>query len=215
MSQLLLHLTEPQARRNLGPGAVLLRGFALPREAALLAGIDAIAAAAPFRHMATRGGRHIAAEMTNCGPLGWVSDRGGYRYTPSNPETRRPWPAMPDVFLRLARDAARAADYADFRPDACLINRYHPGAGMALHRDDSEVHFDAPIVSVSLGLPIVFLFGGPERGDPVERIHLAHGDVVVWGGPARLRYHGVLPLRAAHHPVVGSCRFNLTFRRAG
>ena len=214
MSQLLLQIPEPGERRSLGEGAVLLRGFALERAPVLLEEIEAIAAAAPFRHMPTRGGRSIAAEMTNCGPLGWVSDRTGYRYASSDPASGRPWPAIPATFRQLATEAARVAGFADFRPDACLVNRYHPGAGMALHRDDSEAAFDAPIVSVSLGLPIVFLFGGFERGDPAERIRLAHGDVVVWGGPARLRYHGVLPLRPGHPPAVGACRYTLTFRRA-
>lgn len=215
MGQRFFDFAEPPERRSLAAGAVLLRGFALPHEGELLAGIEAVAAASPFRHMPTRGGRRIAAEMTNCGALGWVSDRAGYRYTPLDPESGGPWPAMPAAFLRLAGEAARAAGFSGFRPDACLVNRYHPGAGMALHRDDSEADLAAPIVSVSLGLPIVFLFGGLERSDPVERVRLAHGDVVVWGGPARLRYHGVLPLRAGHHPAVGSCRYNLTLRRAG
>ena len=187
--------------------AVLLPAFA-PDE--ILEAVEAIAAAAPFRHMLTPGGFRMSVAMTNCGPLGWVSDRKGYRYSPVDPETGRPWPAMPEAFLRLASEAAAAANFPAFVPDACLINRYVPGAKMSLHQDKDEKDFSQPIVSVSLGLPAVFLFGGPSRKDAVQRIALEHGDVVVWGGPARLFYHGVMPLKEGAQP----CRINLTFRRA-
>ena len=188
--------------------AVLLPAFA-PDE--ILEAVEAIAAAAPFRHMITPGGFRMSVAMTNGGPLGWVSDRKGYRYSPVDPETGRPWPAMPEAFLRLANEAAAAANFPAFVPDACLINRYASGAKMSLHQDKDEKDFSQPIVSVSLGLPAVFLFGGPSRKDPVKRIALEHGDVVVWGGPARLFYHGVMPLKEGARPY----RFNLTFRRAG
>ena len=188
--------------------AALLRGFA-PDDT--LARVEAIAAAAPFRHMITPGGFRMSVAMTNCGALGWVSDRSGYRYSPVDPETGLPWPPMPESFLRLASEAAASANFPAFVPEACLINRYAPGAKMSLHQDRDERDLSQPIVSVSLGLPAVFLFGGPSRKDPVQRIALEHGDVVVWGGPARLFYHGVMPLKEGARPY----RFNLTFRRAG
>src|SRR6187399_1751233 len=165
----------------IAPGAFLLPHFALPEEAAILAAIRTIAEKAPFRHMHTPGGQKMSVAMTNCGPLGWVTDRKGYRYSPVDPETNEPWPAMPEVFLNLAASAAASAEFANFLPDACLINRYEPGAKMSLHQDKDELDFGEPIVSVSLGLPATFLFGGFARGDKSERIPLEHGDVVVWG----------------------------------
>ena len=156
----------------------------------------------------------MSVAMTNCGTAGWVTDRTGYRYTTRDPETDRPWPAMPERFTDLATRAAAEAGFGGFMPDACLINRYAPGARLTLHQDHNEHDFSAPIVSVSLGLPAVFLFGGQQRNEPQRRVHLLHGDIVVWGGPARLRHHGVLPLRAGHHPLIGGYRINLTFRKA-
>ncbi len=197
----------------IGPGALILRGFAL--DPGLLAEVGQIAAAAPFRHFQTPGGRQIGVEMTNCGPLGWVSDRRGYRYDACDPATGRPWPAMPQRFCQIAHKAAARAGFADFRPDACLINRYVPGVKMGLHQDRDEAGFQAPIVSVSLGLPAMFQFGGPDRKDPVRRHPLDHGDVVVWGGPSRLAWHGVLTLKDGVHPQTGRARINLTFREAG
>ena len=196
-------------------GAVVLRGFALPDETMLLQAIDMVVAQAPFRHLITPGGFRMSVGMSNAGTLGWVSDRRGYRYDPIDPDSGKYWPSMPDIFLRLAGSAAAQAGYAGFVPDACLINRYEPGTRLSLHQDRNERDFDQPIVSVSLGIPAVFLFGGMQRADPQIRVPLGHGDVVVWGGPARLRYHGVLPLKPNHHDVLGSSRINLTFRRAG
>ncbi|RXZ44519.1 DNA oxidative demethylase AlkB [Crenobacter cavernae] len=196
------------------PGAVVLRGLAMPDEAALLAALDDIAAAAPFRHMVTPGGFCMSVAMTNCGAYGWVSDRGGYRYDAADPDSGRRWPRMPDVFLRLATDAAARAGFDGFAPDACLVNRYAPGARLSLHQDKNERDLGQPIVSVSLGLPALFLFGGSRRDDKPARVPLTHGDVVVWGGPARLRYHGVMPLKDGLHPLVGGYRINLTFRKA-
>lgn len=196
------------------PGAMLLGGFALPIEAPLLDALHDVMAAAPFRHMVTPGGHRMSVAMTSCGAVGWVTDRRGYRYEPHDPESGRPWPAMPEVFARLATRAAAAAGYPGFEPDACLVNRYEPGAKMSLHQDRDERDLHAPIVSVSLGLPAVFLFGGSRRTDPTRRISLRHGDVVVWGGPARLAYHGVMPLKDGAHPVLGRMRVNLTFRKA-
>lgn len=202
--------TEP-----LAPGAAVLRGFARAGDAALLADLAHVTGAAPFRHMLTPNGLRMSVAMTNCGALGWVSDKTGYRYDPADPETGRPWPCLPASFLLLASDAAAQAGFEGFVPDACLVNRYEPGARLSLHQDRDERDFGAPIVSVSLGLPAVFLFGGGSRSDKALRVPLAHGDVVVWGGPARLRYHGVLALKDGRHPLLGPRRINLTFRKAG
>jgi alkylated DNA repair protein (DNA oxidative demethylase) len=196
------------------PGAMVLRGFATPVAASLLVALEPIIERAPFRHMFTPGGLRMSVAMTNCGPLGWVSDRTGYRYSAADPESGLPWPPIPAPFLRLAQEAATQAGFAEFRPDACLINRYTPGTRLSLHQDRNEQDFSAPIVSVSLGLPAVFLFGGPSRTDKCMPVPLMHGDVVVWGGPARLHYHGVRPLKDGDHSVVGSQRINLTFRKA-
>ena len=203
------------SRTALGPGATLLPGFARGDDRRLLAALEAITAAAPFRRMLTPGGQAMSVAMTSCGPLGWITDRRGYRYVATDPESGRAWPPMPAEFLRLAGDAAVAAGYPGFVPDACLINRYEPGTRLSLHRDEDERDLSAPVVSVSLGLPATFLFGGPRRTDPARRLELQHGDVVVWGGPSRLHYHGVLPLVDGEHPRTGRLRFNLTFRKAG
>lgn len=202
-------------REDLCPGAMVLRRFALRDAAALLAALRRIEAEAPFRRMVTPGGFRMSVAMTNCGERGWVTDRTGYRYDPNDPESGKPWPPMPNVFLQLAQSAAADADFAGFEPDACLINRYEPGTRLSLHQDRNERDFTAPIVSVSLGIAAVFLFGGPQRSDKTVRVPVTHGDVVVWGGPARLHHHGVLPLKQGHHPLTGECRVNLTFRKAG
>ena len=207
----------PAAPAPLVPGSsasLLLRAFALPYLDELLPALDAIVLAAPLRHMATPGGLRMSVAMSNCGALGWVTDGRGYRYARRDPASGLPWPPMPPVFLHLAREAALAAGYADFNPDACLVNRYAPGARMALHQDRDECDFTAPIVSVSLGLPATFLFGGAERADKAVRIPLLHGDVVVWGGADRLRFHGVAPLKEGEHALLGAQRINLTFRKA-
>lgn len=201
--------------RVLAPGAMLLAGRARATAADLIAQIQAITRAAPFRQMITPGGRTMSVAMTNCGPLGWISDSRGYRYTPHDPLTGQPWPAMPDSFLTLAMHTATEAGYPGFTPDACLINRYEPRTRLTLHQDRNEREFGQPIVSISLGLPAVFLWGGPTRTDPVRRVPLAHGDIVVWGGPARLAHHGIHPLAEGTHALTGHTRLNLTFRRAG
>lgn len=214
MTHLPLFDSGPGACWNepLDTGTTLLHGFALANDNGLLDGIDAVSAAAPFRHMVTPGGFEMSVAMTNCGPLGWVSDRLGYRYVERDPLTGNPWPAMPSDFLRLAAEAAAAAGFGNFSPDACLINRYEPGTRLTLHQDKDERDFSQPIVSVSLGVPATFLFGGLKRADKTRRIPLLHGDVVVWGGPDRLRYHGVLALKENRHPRLGNRRINLTFR---
>jgi alkylated DNA repair protein (DNA oxidative demethylase) len=201
-------------RQELTVGAVLLNGQVLADEDALLAALDAIVAQAPFRHMTTPGGFVMSVAMTSCGAVGWVTDRSGYRYEPCDPQSSLPWPAMPALFGRLASEAAAQAGFPGFVPDTCLINRYEPGARMSLHQDKDEGDFGNPIVSVSLGLSATFQFGGLQRSDKPQKISLHHGDVVVWGGPARLAYHGVLALRDGEHPRLGRKRINLTFRRA-
>ena len=194
-------------------GAVLLRGFARPFEAELLPALRAILKQAPFRHLITPGGHRMSVAMTNCGSVGWVSDDTGYRYDAIDPVSKLPWPAMPTVLRRLAADAASDAGFNGFEPEACLINRYVPGAKLSLHQDKDELDFAAPIVSVSLGLPAIFLFGGLKRADKPARYRLEHGDVVVWGGPSRLFFHGVAPLADGEHAVMGRQRINLTFRK--
>ena len=197
----------------LSPGAIVLRGFASAHEAALKDDVARVAAAAPFRHLITPGGFRMSVAMTNCGELGWVSDRRGYRYDPVDPDSGARWPALPESFRALARDAAARAGYDDFMPDACLVNRYAPGARLSMHQDRDEKDLRAPIVSVSLGLPATFLWGGDERADKSRKVALHHGDVVVWGGPSRLRFHGVLALKDGEHPFAGGHRINLTFRK--
>lgn len=201
-------------KEALSPGAVVLRGFASTDEAVLLAALNGVIALAPFRHMITPGGYRMSVAMTNCGSFGWVTDRTGYRYDAIDPESGHPWPQMPDSFLNLATSAAAQAGFQEFVPDACLINRYEPGARLSLHQDKNERDFGEPIVSVSLGIPAVFLFGGSKRADKPRRIPVTHGDVMVWGGLARLHYHGVMPLKEGYHPFVGLYRLNLTFRKA-
>lgn len=202
------------APETIAPGAALLRGFALEVDEALLQAVDAVTAAAPLRHLVTPGGYTMSVAMSNCGELGWVSDRSGYRYDPRDPLSGKLWPPMPDCFSRLALKAAAEAGFGNFRPDACLINRYEPGARLSLHQDKDEGQLDAPIVSVSLGLPAVFLFGGLKRSDKPARYRLLHGDVAVWGGASRLAYHGVAPLAEGEHVRLGRQRINLTFRCA-
>jgi DNA oxidative demethylase len=202
------------AAEPIAAGAVVLRGFAQQDAAALVAAVEAIAAMAPFRHMVTPGGWRMSAAMTSCGQVGWVTDRTGYRYAAADPTTGRPWPPMPERFHRLAAGAAAAGGFPGFAPDACLINRYMLGARLSLHRDGDERDLTQPIVSVSLGLRAVFLWGGGRRADRPRRIALESGDVVVWGGPARLTYHGVAPLADGDDPVTSNCRINLTFRKA-
>jgi alkylated DNA repair protein (DNA oxidative demethylase) len=202
------------ARQEIAEGAILLRGFAGAFEHDLIPALRAVVEQAPFRHMHTPGGRQMSVAMTNCGNFGWVTDRTGYRYDAVDPETGRAWPAMPAVFLLLAQQAATRAGFAGFAPDACLINLYEPGSRMSLHQDRDERDFDQPIVSVSLGLPAVFLFGGLKRSDKPRRFRLQHGDVVVWGGPSRLFFHGVAPLTEGEHDSLGRQRINLTFRKA-
>lgn len=210
-----LFADEQPWQEPLAPGAVVLRRFALAHSEALMRGIADVVSVAPLRHMVTPGGYTMSVAMTNCGQLGWTTDKRGYLYDAADPQTQRPWPAMPQAFVTLCNAASAAAGYPDFRPDACLINRYAPGAKLSLHQDKDEPDLRAPIVSVSLGLPAVFQFGRLKRSDPLQRLLLEHGDVVVWGGESRLFYHGIAPLKPGYHPLTGECRYNLTFRQAG
>ena len=215
MSTLDLFADEsPMGIEPIGPQSVVLRGHALPRAAPLLAAVDGVMAQAPLRHLVTPGGFTMSVAMTNCGALGWTSDRRGYRYSAIDPVSGQPWPAMPAVFAQLAGEAAAAAGFEGFAPHACLINQYLPGSRLSLHHHRDERDLGAPIVSVSLGMPATFLFGGLARADKTARVLLRHGDVVVWGGVDRLRHHGVLPLKDQPHPLLGGRRINLTFRKA-
>jgi len=207
-------LSTDEAREVLGAGAMLLRGFVSAEQAGLMESVRGVLGSAPFRHMVTPGGQKMSVAMTNCGLAGWVSDRRGYRYDPIDPVSGEAWPRMPALFLRVAQSAAAEAGFPAFTPDVCLINRYEPGTRLSLHQDKDERDFSAPIVSISLGLPATFLFGGLSRSERPRRIRLESGDVVVWGGPARLTYHGIAPLADGDHPLTGRCRINLTFRRA-
>jgi alkylated DNA repair protein (DNA oxidative demethylase) len=209
-----MSIATPSCDLPLDEGAVLLGGFARPVDRELLDALEAVARDAPFRHMETPGGWRMSVAMTNCGTAGWVTDRSGYRYDPIDPESGRRWPAMPEIFSHLAIRAAKAGGFADFTPDACLINRYEPGTRLSLHQDRNEREFGSPIVSVSLGLPAIFLWGGQKRTDRPRRVPLVHGDVVVWGGKARMTFHGVHSLAEGTHPLTGNFRYNLTFRRA-
>lgn len=207
--------TPTQAMEPLAQQACVLRGFALPFVEAVLPALAHICEVAPFRHMVTPGGFSMSVALTNCGHLGWTSDRSGYRYSPIDPASGQPWPELPSAFLALATAAANAAGFPDFVPDACLVNQYQPGSRMSLHQDKDERDYTWPIISVSLGIPATFLFGGHHRADKPQRVPLFHGDVVVWGGKDRLRYHGVAPIKEALHSVMGAQRINFTFRKAG
>lgn len=205
---------EPGTQEIIGDGAVVLRGFVLDIAPEILRTVDMIAARSPFRRMQVPGGHTMSAAITNCGHAGWVSDLKGYRYDPTDPQTGAPWPPMPDLFIDLAARAAAQTGYPGFVSDACLINRYVPGAGVSLHQDKNERDFTAPIVSISLGLPAVFLFGGLKRNDRTARTQLLHGDAGVWGGASRMAFHGIRPLKPGLHPLTGECRINLSFRKA-
>ena len=199
---------------QLADGAILLRGFAKDVDSTLISAFEEVIAQAPLRHMVTPGGYRMSVAMTNCGQAGWVTDRTGYRYDAIDPGSGRAWPALPEAFMDVARRAATRAGFENFLPDACLINCYEPGARLSLHQDKNERDAAAPIVSVSLGLPAVFLFGGAQRQDRTRRYRLEHSDVGVWGGPARFTFHGIAPLADGYHPLLGRKRINLTFRKA-
>jgi DNA oxidative demethylase len=204
-----LPLSQPTSI-PLGPGICLLPGRAGP---GILAAAQGVLAAQPPRAMTTPWGKKMSVAMTNCGPLGWVTDAGGYRYAAGDPQTGQPWPAMPDVLRRLAAEAASEAGYGGFEPEACLINLYGPAARMGLHQDRDERDFGRPIVSVSLGRSALFRIGGTRRADPTRAVTLDHGDIIVFGGVSRLIFHGVDRLTGPAHDELGDSRINLTFRR--
>jgi DNA oxidative demethylase len=200
---------------SLGDGTTFFRSMIVDEAPAILEHIDRISELAPLRHLVTPGGKKMSVAMSNCGALGWVSDHAGYRYQRHDPLTSKPWPAMPALFLVLAQRAAALAGYDNFQPNVCLINRYGIGARMGLHQDRDERDLSAPIVSFSLGLPAKFIWGGLQRTGQTRRFMVEHGDVLVWGGPDRLRFHGVAPLPPGRHPLTGEVRFNITFRQTG
>ena len=204
--------TDPSIE-PLAEGVILLRSFCRDEAPALVDAITTVTQSAPFRQMVVPSGHTMSVAMTNCGDLGWITDRTGYRYTTVDPSTGKPWPAMPAPLLQLSQRAATAAGFPGFTPNACLINRYAPGTRLSLHQDKNEQDYTHPIVSASLGLPATFLLGTLRRADTPRRIRIQHGDVLVWGGPARLIYHGVAPVPSGSHPLTGPFRINLTFRR--
>lgn len=206
--------SQPPSTEQIGVQSFVFRGLALPLMDRLLPALEATLTLAPFRNMVTPGGYTMSVALSSCGQFGWTTDRDGYQYSPIDPQTGQHWPEMPQVFMELARTAAQAAGFGDFEPDACLINRYIPGAKLSLHQDKDERDYQWPVVSVSLGIPAIFLFGGHARNDSTQRVPLFHGDVVVWGGVDRLRFHGVQPIRQASHPLLGEQRINLTLRKA-
>ena len=208
-------LQQPAGREQIGEQSYVLRGLALPWIERILPELRRVLAQSPFRQMVTPGGFTMSAALSSCGDLGWTTDTSGYRYSPVDPRSQQPWPQMPEVLRQLAVQAAAQAGFFDFAPDACLINRYVPGAKMSLHQDKNERRYSEPVASISLGLPAIFLFGGHERSDKPRKVSLFHGDVVVWGGVDRLRFHGVMPIKEGVHPVMGPQRINLTFRAAG
>lgn len=208
-------LQQPAGREQIGEESYVLRGYALPWIDRVLPELRRVLAQSPFRQMVTPGGFTMSAALSSCGALGWTTDTSGYRYSPLDPRSQQPWPSMPRALRELAIQAAAEAGFVDFAPDACLINRYVPGAKMSLHQDKNERRYSAPVVSVSLGLPAIFLFGGHKRTDKPQKVSLFHGDVVVWGGVDRLRFHGVMPIKDGVHTIMGPQRINLTFRTAG
>jgi alkylated DNA repair protein (DNA oxidative demethylase) len=210
-----MDLFDTPDRQEVLKDVVLLCRFVAPVESEILTALTTLIQLAPLRQMVTPGGFTMSVATTSCGDLGWVSDKKGYRYAASDPLTDKPWPIMPASFKQLAQHAANAAGFNDFEPDACLINQYQVGARMGLHQDKDEQDFSQPIVSVSLGLPATFQIGGFARTDKALKLALYHGDVLVWGGESRLRFHGVMPIKAGHHPALGATRINLTFRKAG
>ena len=200
--------TEP-TYEEVTPGAVLMRGLALPQDREFLAAVDTITAAAPVHHAVTPSGLPMGVMVTDCGD----SRAFANRWDPANPTHKRVWPPMPVVLRDFAIRCAVRAGFPKFRPDACHINQYEAGIKLGLHQDRHECDMTQPIVSVSFGLECVFLFGGLQRMDKPRHILLEHGDVFVWGGPARMCFHGVQPLKPGSHPLTGPYRINLTFRK--
>ncbi len=202
-------------QENIRDDVVVLRQYANKQAAEILKEVELITAVAPFRKMKTPSGLSMSAELTSCGKYGWISDQQGYRYSKSDPLNNNAWPKLPELFFKFGREAAKKAGFSDFKPDVCMINRYAPASKMSLHQDRNERDFSekAPIVSLSLGVPANFYFGGLERSDPTIKIPLIHGDVVVWGGKSRLCFHGVGVIKDDYHPMLGNFRINLTFRK--
>lgn len=201
--------------KKISDQSYLIKGAVIEKADELITEINSITRSSPLRQMQTRRGHYLGAKMTNCGDLGWIGDDKGYRYSSLDPLTNQPWPRMPTMFKTLAREMASSVGFEDFEPDVCLINQYMPKVGMGLHQDKDEQDLSQPIVSLSLGVPAIFLFGGYQRSDSVSYHLLEHGDVVIWGGIDRLRFHGIQPLKLGHHRLTGQMRYNLTFRDTG
>ncbi len=194
--------------------AIILKGFVRAKANQLVKDAELISQQSPFRTMTTPGGGKMSVAITNCGHCGWLSDEHGYRYQQIDPVTHRSWPEMPQSFLKICAAATKAASFAEFMPDACLLNKYQADAKMGLHNDNDEHDLTAPIVSVSLGLDAVFLFGGKTRQSPTRKYLLSHGDVVVFGGQSRLNFHGISLIKPTYiSDDLTDHRLNLTFRK--
>ncbi|THJ30850.1 DNA oxidative demethylase AlkB [Lampropedia aestuarii] len=210
-----LFADSPEEQRvALGPQAVVLRQKASPLAAELVARIEDVLQHSPLYQMATPGGKPLSVRTTSCGTHGWSSDPTGYSYVRHHPLTDQAWPEIPAAWSALATEAAQEAGFAQFAPDTCLINQYGLDSKMALHQDRSEQDLRQPVVSISLGMSALFLWGGMQRSDKPAHVLLHHGDMVVWGGVDRLRFHGIKHLTGAPHPQLGAMRYNLTLRRA-
>ena len=206
---------QMESQVMLAKGAYWLRGFALPQADTICAMLIEHLKNYPPQQMMTPMGYSMSVRTTSFGEFGWVSSKQGYGYAVKNSFTNESWPPIPESFFDLAQRAANQAGYVNFKPDTCLINVYEIGDKMGLHQDKDEADFSKPIVSVSLGLPVIFQFGGLTRTAKTLKVPLSHGDVVVWGADSRLCFHGVLPLKAGTHGTLGQRRINLTFRKAG
>jgi len=201
-------VAEP-THEEIFPGAVLMRSLALPQDNEFFTAAEAIIAARPLHHTTTPSGLPMGVMVTDCGD----SRAFANRWDTANPERMRLWPPMPPLLRDFAIRCAVRSGFPQFRPDACHINRYQAGTKLGLHQDRHECDWTQPIVSLSFGLECIFLLGGLQRTDKPRRILLEHGDVIVWGGPSRMRFHGVQPLKPGHHPLTGPYRYNLTFRK--
>jgi len=202
-------LAAEPTHEEIFPGATLMRGLAQAQDGEFLEAMQGVLSAAPLHHATTPTGLPMGVMVSDCG----TPEAFRRRWDPANPAVRQMWPPMPRALLDFSLRCAVRAGFPLFRPDTCHVNRYQAGTKLGLHQDRHECDMSQPIVSVSFGLECVFLLGGLERTDSPKRILLEHGDVIVWGGPSRMRFHGVQPLKPGHHPLTGPYRYNLTFRK--